>query len=67
MRGSFRIASDSAQDWAREFQQLGHTVKLISSQFVKPYVTGNKNATRDAEAICEAASRPGPAPTSKRH
>ena len=39
-------------------QQLGHTVKLISPQFVKPYVKGNKTDSRDAEAICEAVSRP---------
>ena len=51
-------ACASAQYWAREFQQLGHTVKLISPQFVKPYVKGNKNDSRDAEAICEAVSRP---------
>jgi transposase len=51
-------ACASAQYWAREFQQLGHTVKLISPQFVKPYGKGNKNDSRDAEAICEAVSRP---------
>lgn len=51
-------ACGSAQYWAREFQQLGHTVKLMSPQFVKPYVKGNKNDSRDAEAICEALSRP---------
>ena len=51
-------ACGSAQYWAREFQQLGHTVKLISPQFVKPYVKGNKSDSRDAEAICEAVSRP---------
>src|SRR5215813_14143136 len=51
-------ACASAQYWAREFQKLGHTVKLISPQFVKPYVKGNKNDSRDAEAICEAVSRP---------
>ena len=51
-------ACGSAQYWAREFQQLGHTVKLISPQFVKPYVKGNKNDSRDAEAICEAVARP---------
>jgi transposase len=51
-------ACGSAQYWAREFQQLGHTVKLISPQFVKPYVKRNKNDSRDAEAICEAVSRP---------
>ena len=51
-------AWSSAQYWAREFQQLGHRVKLISPQFVRPYVKGNKNDSRDAEAICEAVSRP---------
>ena len=51
-------ACGSAQYWAREFQQLGHTGKLISPQFVKPYVKGNKSDSRDAEAICEAVSRP---------
>jgi transposase len=51
-------ACSSAQYWAREFQQLGHRVKLISPQFVRPYVKGNKNDSRDAEAICEAVSRP---------
>jgi len=51
-------ACASAQYWARQFQKLGHTVKLISPQFVKPYVKGNKNDSRDAEAICEAVSRP---------
>jgi transposase len=51
-------ACASAQYWAREFQKLGHTVKLISPQFVKPYVKGNKNDSREAEAICEAVSRP---------
>src|SRR5215831_2999048 len=51
-------ACASAHYWAREFQKLGHTVKLMSPQFVKPYVKGNKNDSRDAEAICEAVSRP---------
>ncbi len=51
-------ACGSAQYWAREFQKVGHTVKLISPQFVKPYVKGNQNDSRDAEAICEAVSRP---------
>src|SRR5262245_47880409 len=51
-------AWSSSQYWAREFQPLGHTVKLISPQFVKPYVKGNKNESRDAEAICEAVARP---------
>jgi transposase len=51
-------ACGSAQYWARELQQLGHTVRLISPQFVKPYVKGNKNDSRDAEAIGEEVSRP---------
>ena len=37
---------------------MGHTVKLMSPQFVKPYVKTNKNDYNDAEAICEAVSRP---------
>jgi transposase len=44
--------------WAKQFQALGHEVKLISPQFVKPYVKSNKNDMRDAEAICEALTRP---------
>src|ERR1700736_4709836 len=44
--------------WARELAQLGHQVKLIAPQLVKPYVTRNKNDGRDAEALCEAMSRP---------
>jgi transposase len=51
-------ACGSTQYWAREFQYLGHTVKLISPQVVKPSVRGNKNDSRDAAAICEAVSRP---------
>jgi transposase len=37
--------------WAKEFQALGHEIKLISPQFLKPYVKSNKNDIRDAEAI----------------
>jgi len=44
--------------WARKFESFGHTIKLISPQFVKPFVKGNKTDRNDAEAICEAASRP---------
>jgi transposase len=44
--------------WAREITKLGHTVKLMAPQAVKPYVQGNKTDGRDAEGICEAASRP---------
>lgn len=44
--------------WAREITKLGHKVNLIAPQFVKPYVKTNKNDRADAEAICEAVSRP---------
>jgi len=47
-----------ANYWARVFQRSDHTVKLISPQFVKPFVKTNKNDANDAEAIVEAASRP---------
>jgi len=47
-----------ANYWARVFQRQGHSVKLISPQFVKPFVKTNKNDANDAEAIVEAASRP---------
>lgn len=43
---------------ARQLTAMGHAAKLISPQFVKPFVKGNKNDFVDAEAICEAASRP---------
>lgn len=51
-------ACGSANYWAREIIKLGHEVKLISPQYVKPFVKGNKNDYRDAEAIIEAACRP---------
>jgi transposase len=51
-------ACSGAHYWARELQKLGHMVKLIAPQFVKPYVKANKNDANDAEAICEAVSRP---------
>ena len=44
--------------WHREFTKLGHKVKLISPQYVKPFVKTNKNDANDVEAIAEAASRP---------
>lgn len=47
-----------ANYWARVFQRNGHKVKLISPQFVKPFVKTNKNDANDAQAIVEAASRP---------
>jgi transposase len=51
-------ACGGANSWARKFTALGHIVKLISPQFVKPFVKTNKTDRNDAEAICEAASRP---------
>lgn len=51
-------ACGSAHYWARELRKLGHEVRLIAPQFVKPYVKSGKNDANDAEAICEAASRP---------
>lgn len=51
-------ACGGAHDWARKLQQLGHTVRLIPPQYVKPYVKTNKNDAIDAEAIWEAVTRP---------
>jgi transposase len=51
-------ASNGAHFWAKALSELGHDVRLISAQFVAPYVKSNKNDRNDAEAICEAVSRP---------
>lgn len=51
-------ACGGAHHWARLLRAKGYTVKLIAPQFVKPYVKSNKNDANDAEAICEAMSRP---------
>lgn len=51
-------ACSSAHYWARQLETLGHLVKLMAPQFVKPYVKTNKNDAADAEAICEAVGRP---------
>jgi transposase len=51
-------ACASAHHWGRTLQRFGHTVRLMAPQFVKPYVKTNKNDVADAEAICEAVSRP---------
>ena len=51
-------ACGSAHHWARKMQTMGHTVRLMAPQFVKPYVKTNKNDAADAEAICEAVGRP---------
>ena len=52
-------ACGSANHWARQLSAIGHEVRQISPQYVKPYVKTNKNDYNDAEAICEAVSRPG--------
>jgi transposase len=51
-------ACGASQYWARELSKLGHEVKLMAPQLVKPYVSRNKNDGRDAEGQCEAMSRP---------
>lgn len=51
-------ACASAHFWARKLVAQGHVVKLMVPQFVKPYVKGSKTDAADAEAICEAVSRP---------
>ena len=51
-------ACASAHHWARELQALGHEVRLIPPQYVRPFVKTNKNDAADAEAICEAVVRP---------
>jgi transposase len=51
-------ACGGASYWAREITKLEHIVKLMSPQFVKPYVKTNKNDQADAEAICEVVTRP---------
>ena len=51
-------ACGSAHHWARLISRYGHDVKLMPPAYVKPYVKRNKNDGRDAEAICEAVSRP---------
>jgi transposase len=51
-------ACGGAHYWARELHALGHEAVLLPPQYVKPYVKRNKNDAADAEAICEAMSRP---------
>ena len=51
-------ACGSAHHWARVIGRYGHEVRLMPPSYVKPYVKRNKNDGRDAEAICEALSRP---------
>ena len=51
-------ACGAAHHWARELTRMGHEVRLIAPQLAKPYVKRGKNDAADAEALCEAASRP---------
>ncbi|MCH8862829.1 MAG: IS110 family transposase, partial [Proteobacteria bacterium] len=51
-------ACATSHHWAREIGKLGHEVRLMPPRYVKPYVKRNKNDAADAEAICEAVTRP---------
>jgi transposase len=51
-------ACASSHHWSRELQKLGHTMRLMPPAYVKPYVKRQKNDATDAEAICEAVTRP---------
>ncbi len=51
-------ACATSHHWAREIAKLGHEVRLMPARYVKPYVKRNKNDAADAEAICEAVTRP---------
>ena len=51
-------ACATSHHWAREIAALGHEVRLMPPRYVKPYVKRNKNDAADAEAICEAVTRP---------
>lgn len=51
-------ACGSAHHWGRQLQAMGHRVKLLPPQYVKPFVLGQKNDANDAAAICAAMSRP---------
>src|SRR5712675_2629268 len=51
-------ACASSHHWSRELQAVGHTVRLMPPAYVRPYVKRHKNDAADAEAICEAVTRP---------
>lgn len=51
-------ACATSHHWARELEKLGHEVRMMPPRYVKPYVKRNKNDAADAEAICEAVTRP---------
>ena len=51
-------ACGGAHHWARELVKLGHTVRLMPPQLVKPYIKNQKNDANDADGICEAVGRP---------
>ena len=51
-------ACATSHHWARQIEALGHQVRLMPPRYVKPYVKRNKNDMADAEAICEAVTRP---------
>ena len=51
-------ACGTSNYWARKFTEVGHKVKMIHPLYVRPFVKTNKNDAKDAEALCEAASRP---------
>src|ERR1700746_3132328 len=51
-------ACATSHHWSRQLQAIGHTVRLMPPAYVKPYVKRQKNDAADAEAICEAVTRP---------